>query len=107
MFIVDGAYAQQLRRELAVKLRRDVKQDEIAAVVHERLRNRGVTTRGVGRQTISRIENGNFREVDLEVINELAAYYAEHGIDASQILRYVRPKKGENEKNVAPRYATA
>ncbi len=90
MFIVDGAYAQQLRRELAAKLRREVKQEEVAQAVRERLHQRGVVTRGVGRQSIGRIENGNIREVDLEMLNALAAYYTEHGLDASQLLRYVR-----------------
>lgn len=90
MFIVDGAYAQQLRRELAAKLRREVKQEEVAQAVRERLQQRGVVTRGVGRQSIGRIENGNIREVDLEMLNALAAYYTEHGLDASQLLRYVR-----------------
>jgi len=95
MFIVDGAYAQQLRRELAAKLRREVKQEEVAQAVRERLLRRGVVTRGVGRQSIGRIENGNLREVDLEMINELAAYYTEHGLDASLLLRYVREEKEE------------
>ena len=90
MFIVDGAYAQQLRRELAAKLRREVKQEEVAQAVRERLHQRGVVTGGVGRESIGRIENGNIREVDLEMLNALAAYYTEHGLDASQLLRYVR-----------------
>ena len=93
MFIVDGAYAQQLRRELAAKLRREVKQEEVAHAVRERLIQRGVVTRGVGRQSIGRIENGNLREVDLEMLNELAAYYTEHGLDASLLLRYVRKEE--------------
>lgn len=93
MFIVDGAYAQQLRRELAAKLRREVKQEEVAQAVRERLHQRGVVTRGVGRQSIGRIENGNIREVDLEMLNALAAYYTEHGLDASQLLRYVRSEE--------------
>jgi transcriptional regulator with XRE-family HTH domain len=93
MFIVDGAYAQQLRRELAAKLRREVNQEEVAQAVRERLQQRGVVTRGVGRQSIGRIENGNIREVDLEMINALAAYYTEYGLDASQLLRYVRDEE--------------
>jgi hypothetical protein len=88
MFIVDGEYAQQLRRELSAKLRRDVTQDEVASNVLARLRRRGIKTRGVGRQSIGRIETGNIREVDLEMINELAAFYTEHGLDASALLRY-------------------
>jgi transcriptional regulator with XRE-family HTH domain len=100
MFILDGAYAQQLRRELAAKLRREVKQEEVAQAVRERLHQRGIVTRGVGRQSIGRIENGNLREIDLEMINELAAYYAEHGLDASLLLRYVPRQEKDSSPSV-------
>lgn len=89
LFIVDGAAAYHLRRALAEKLQRRVTQEELATIVRERLRNRGVSTRGVGRQSIWRLEKGAFRAVDLEMLNELVAFYGEHDLDASGLLRYV------------------
>jgi DNA-binding XRE family transcriptional regulator len=108
MYILDGARAQQLRRELEAKWQRDVTQTELAEIIEERLKRRGVSIRGLNRNSIGKIENGRFREVDLEVINEIAALYAENGLDASNILRYDTTRDLEGaEKNVAPRYAAA
>jgi len=108
MYILDGAYAQQLRRELAVKWHREVTQEELAGIVEKRLKDRGVSIRGLNRNSISKIENGRFREVDLEVINEIAALYTENGLDASRILRYdpnavsSKDEVGGSQKNLEP-----
>ncbi len=105
MYIIDGERAQQLRRELQAKWNRDVSQVELAEIVMGRLRARGVAIRGINRNTIGKIEHGRFRELDLEVISEIAELYAENGLDASNILRYERRSTSDVQKNVGPLYA--
>jgi hypothetical protein len=105
MYILDGARAQQLRRELEAKWEREVTQTELAEIIKERLRVREVPIRGINRNTIGKIEHGRFREVDLEVISEIAELYAENGLDASNILRYERRSTSGVQKNEGPLYA--
>jgi hypothetical protein len=102
MYIIDGERAQQLRRELEAKWNRDVSQVEIAEIVMERLRARGVAIRGINRNTIGKIEHGRFRALDLEVLSEIAELYAENGLDASNILRYERRSIPAPQKNGGP-----
>lgn len=99
MFILDGERAGRLRRELAVKLNRDVSQQEVADEVSKRLVARN--GRAVSDQVIRRLERGRVQRLDLDVVNELAAFYAEHGLDASMLLRYV-DENGERSTEDSP-----
>ena len=81
--------ALQLRLELQVKLGRPIAQREIASAVTERLEKRTpYFNRKVDRRVISRIENNESKEYDVEIMNELGSYYSDYGLDVSKLLRF-------------------
>ena len=81
--------ALQLRLELQVKLGRPIAQREIASAVTERLEKRiPYFNRRVDRRVISRIENNESKEYDVETMNELGSYYSDYGLDVSKLLRF-------------------
>jgi len=87
-FIFDSARAARLRRELALLLNRDVRQQEVAAEVSRRLAARGGSRRSVSDQVVRRLEHGRVQRLDLEVVNALAAFYGAYGLDVTTLIRY-------------------
>lgn len=80
--------ARQLRFEYQAREGRKVTIEEVAREV------------GIDRKQLTRIELGQMRQYDVDVMNQLADFYQQRGIDARHILEY-NPEARRNPSLVA------
>lgn len=68
--------ARQLRLEYQAKVGRPVPIHEVAEAI------------GVDRRVVMKIERNEMQRIDADVLQRLAAFYHEQGIDAKRIIEY-------------------